>query len=87
MNIYKLKKGPIKGVLLGDKRRGKLYVAVPQLKAEQGYCVSFGNKIMPLAGKEPTMRKKFEDLWGRKPYYLYYYEWKPKKLTIGDIYG
>ena len=81
MKLYK-PKSLIDGFKLGDKYKGKTYVAVPQLRVEKGYSVAINNEIMSLAGKEPVLRKEFKDQYGRQPYWLYYYEWKPEKLTI-----
>jgi len=74
----------IPGFKLGEKFAGKSYVAVPQNKAESGFAVAYDNKIMGTVGKTPSARLKFPDHYGRGFYYLYYYEWLPKKLVIGE---
>jgi len=74
----------IPGYRLGKKFGDKEYIAVPQKSAESGRPVAHGNKLMPIAGKEPVARRKFTDKYGRGFYYLYYYEWLPKKLVIGE---
>uniref|UniRef100_A0A6M3JIG0 Uncharacterized protein n=1 Tax=viral metagenome TaxID=1070528 RepID=A0A6M3JIG0_9ZZZZ len=82
MKIYK-PKALIDGYKLGTEYKGKLYVAVPQRKVNEGYYVAFGNEIIATKGKEPDVRLRFTDKYGRGAYWLYYYEWLPAKLTIG----
>lgn len=83
MKLYK-PKTLIDGYKLGDKYKGKTLVAVPQRKVNDGCHVAVGNEVMSLKGKEPIERLKFNDHYGRGNYWLYYYEWLPVKLTIGQ---
>ena len=82
MNIYR-PKALIDGYKLGEEYAGKTYVAVPRQKVLRNYHVAFGKSIIATENRKPDMRLKFADNWGRGAYWLYYYEWKPEKLTIG----
>ena len=84
MKIYK-PKALISGHKLGPEYAGKKYVAVPKQKVERGYYVAYGNNLMATLGKEPDMRLRFEDRYGRGSYWLYYYEWVEKKLVMCDL--
>lgn len=81
MKVYKAKT-LIDGFRLGCKYIGKTYVAVPQLKADGSYYIAFNNSLMSITGIEPIKRLKFSDKYGRKDYWLYYYEWLGKIPTI-----
>lgn len=81
MKVYRAKT-LIDGYKLGDEFKGKLYVGVPQKKAESGYYVTHHNSIMAIQGKDPDARLKFSDKYGRGDYWLFYYEWVGKKPTI-----
>jgi hypothetical protein len=81
MKLYK-PKALIEGYKLGDKFAGKMYVAVPSKKVNEGYAVAFGNEVMVIQGMEPATRLKFQDNYGRGAYWLYYFEWLPGPLTI-----
>jgi len=63
---------------------GKTYVAIPQKKSEQGYYISYGNKIIKSNGN-PEHIQKFQDKYGRGFYFLHYYEWKPEKLKMCEM--
>lgn len=77
--VYK-PKALVDGYKLSAQLSGKQFIAVPQRKAEGGYMVAFENKIMRISGKNPVERLKFTDKYGRKDYWLYYYEWIPEPI-------
>lgn len=83
MKIYK-PKTLIDGFRLGAECAGKRYVAVPQNKVGKGYYVAIGNNVMSIVGKEPDLRLKFPDKYGRGFYWLCYYEWLGKIPVIAE---
>lgn len=73
-------KSLVEGFKIGKQYAGKMFVAVPQRKAEAGCIVGYDNKIMRLKDKSPAERLQFTDKYGRGNYFLYYYEWIPEKI-------
>ena len=83
MKIYQTKT-LIPGFKLGKDLIGKTYVGVPHKYVDRGYNVAFENQMMDLPKEPALISKPLPDKFGRGMYFLYYYQWKPKKLTIGE---
>jgi len=78
--IYKAKT-LIDGWKLGREYAGRVFVAVPQKKAEKGTLIKYQDQNMRIE-TEPLLELEFKDKFGRGSYVLCYFEWKPKEMQI-----
>lgn len=83
MRNYTLDKPPFPGHKIKPELAGKRLVGVKMTYLNEGVRVWWGEEFMdlhygmkPLAASEP-----FPDRYGRGPYRLYYFEWKPTRQT------
>lgn len=73
----------IDGYRVSKAFQGMYLVAIPTVKVESGVAVTFNDEVMYIDNDSYCLGKKlFEDRYGRYPYTLHYYEWKPALQTL-----
>ena len=61
-----------------NQKTSKKYVAVPEKQVKHTCLVYFLHEYMKIEkGAKPVYKEVFEDKFGRKPYTMLYFAWKP----------
>ena len=84
--MYKIK-SLVDGFKVDPIYRGMKLVAIPEkrVKPMHSTLVGFENETMVIpANAQPLKRIQFQDKFSRDPYWLVYFEWKPKQLVFGE---
>lgn len=83
---YKVK-SLVDGFKVNATYRGMTLVAIPEkrIKPMHSTLVGFNSDTMVIpANQAPLTRIQFQDKFSRDPYWLVYYEWKPRQLVFGE---